>query len=282
MRPTRYAVLYFRNSSNNKLHYLLEPIQIHWGIKMTSSIKSLVRVALLSLLATSGLMLVGTAQAQDTTANLRVLVTDQDGTNIVGVNVRITHVPTGRSLTVTSNAAGVASARGLAVGGPYEVTVASSNRYAADVQQNIYLDLDQTEFVELGLRSVIEEVIVTAQAMTQEVAVGVGRSFSRAEIDATPSIGRDFVSTLARDPKIMVDNSVARGPAVSFAGQNFRFNSVTIDGVAQNDNFGLNKNASATSRTPISIDAVEAVTVNMAPYDVSEAFLFRQNSSNSG
>jgi hypothetical protein len=53
------------------------------------------------------------------------------------------------------------------------------------------------------------------------------------------------------------------------AGQNFRFNSVTIDGVAQNDNFGLSKNASATQRTPISIDAIEAINVNIAPYDVT-------------
>jgi len=236
---------------------------------MTSSIKSVLRLALLSLLATSGLMLAGTAQAQDTTATLRVLITDQDGTNLVGVGVRIVHVPTGRSLTLTSNAAGVASARGLAVGGPYEVTVVANNRYAADVQQNIYLDLDQTEVVALSVRPVIEEIVVTAQAMTQELAVGVGRSFDRAAIDATPSIGRDFTSTIATDPQILVDNSVARGPAVSFAGQNFRFNSVTIDGIPQNDNFGLNKNASATSRTPISIDAVEAINVNIAPYDVT-------------
>jgi outer membrane receptor protein involved in Fe transport len=67
----------------------------------------------------------------------------------------------------------------------------------------------------------------------------------------------------------MVDNSIARGPGVSLAGQNFRFNSVTIDGIAQNDNFGLNKGASATSRAPISIDAIEAINVNMAPYDVT-------------
>jgi len=39
--------------------------------------------------------------------------------------------------------------------------------------------------------------------------------------------------------------------------------------VAQNDNFGLSKNASATQRTPISIDAIEALQVNVAPYDVT-------------
>jgi len=44
---------------------------------------------------------------------------------------------------------------------------------------------------------------------------------------------------------------------------------VTIDGVAQNDNFGLSKNASAGQRTPISIDAIEEINVNIAPYDVT-------------
>jgi hypothetical protein len=236
---------------------------------MTSSINSLWRLSLVSLIAATGLMLAGTTLAQETTSSLRISVSDQGGAAVGNVAIRITHVPTSRSISVTTNDAGVATARGLAVGGPYEVEVADASRFAADVQQNIFLDLDKTELIALSVRPVIEEVIVTAQAITQELAVGVGRNFDRAAIDATPAISRDFVSTLARDPTILVDNSVARGPAVSFAGQNFRFNSVTIDGVPQNDNFGLNKNASATSRTPISIDAIEAINVNIAPYDVT-------------
>ena len=236
---------------------------------MTSSIKSLWRLSLVSLIAATGLMFEGTTLAQETTSSLRISVSDQGGASVGNVAVRITHVPTGRSISVTTNDAGVATARGLAVGGPYEVKVADASRYAADVQQNIFLDLDKTELIALSVRPVIEEVIVTAQAITQELAIGVGRNFDRAKIDATPSISRNFVDTIATDPQIMVDNSVARGPGVSMAGQNFRFNSVTIDGVAQNDNFGLNKGASATSRAPISIDAIEAINVNMAPYDVS-------------
>jgi hypothetical protein len=224
--------------------------------------------ALCTALLAAALLSFGTASAQSTTSSIRVDVTNADGTAAGGVAVSITHVPTGRSQMLTSNNDGVVTARGLAVGGPYEVQVAS-DEYAADVIQNIYIELDQTELVELMLRASIEEVIVTAEAITDEVVVGVGRAFDRAAIDATPSISRDFTSTIARDSKILVDNSVARGPAVSFAGQNFRFNSVTIDGIPQNDNFGLNKNASATSRTPISIDAVEAINVNIAPYDVT-------------
>ena len=206
-------------------------------------------------------------QAQNTTSSLRVVVTDTSGAAAGNVNVRITHMPTGRSISVVSNDAGVAHALGLAVGGPYEVTAGGD--YLADVMQGIYLELDKTKVVALSVRPLLEEVVVTASAPTAEVGFGIGSTFDRDRIDATPSLSRDFVSTLATDPKIMVDNSVDRGPAVSIAGANFRYNNLTIDGVSQNDNFGLSFNASATQRTPISIDAIEALTVNVAPYDVT-------------
>jgi hypothetical protein len=211
----------------------------------------------------------GSALAQGTSSAIRVIATDQDGEAAVGVPISVTHVPTGRSQSLSTNSQGLATVLGLPIGGPYEVSVAAGGAYAADVIQNIYVELGRTEVVGLEVRPMMEEVIVTAEAQTAEVPVGVGRAFDRATIDATPSISRDFVSTIARDPKILVDNSVARGPAVSMAGQNYRFNSVTVDGVPQNDNFGLSKNASATQRSPISIDAIEAINVNLAPYDVT-------------
>ncbi len=228
----------------------------------TVKLFSVAVVAALSLALSAG-----SAQAQNTTSSLRIVVTDTSGAAAANVSVRITHMPTGRSISVTSNDAGVANALGLAVGGPYEVS--ASGDYVADVMQGIYLELDKTEVVALSVRPVVEEIVVTAIAPTAEVGFGIGSTFDRSRIDSTPSLSRDFVSTLATDPKIMVDNSVDRGPAVSVAGANFRYNNLTIDGVAQNDNFGLSFNASATQRTPISIDAIEALTVNVAPYDVT-------------
>lgn len=225
-------------------------------------------LSLFSIAITAILLMSGPANAQGTTSSIRIVVTNESGSAVSNVPVEITHMPTGRIRTTNTSSSGVATARGLAVGGPYEVTIAGGD-YAADVQQGIFLSLDETEVIEIIARSVIEEVVVTAQAPTEQLVVGVGRSFDRAKIDGVPSVSRDFVSVLATDPKILVDNSVARGPAVSIAGANFRFNNLTIDGVAQNDNFGLSKNASATQRSPISIDAIEALTVNVAPYDVT-------------
>ena len=210
------------------------------------------------------------AHAQATTSSIRVEIADESGSRVGNLPVEVTHLPTGRVVTTTANASGIATLRGLAVGGPYEVKIPPGAAYSSERVTDIILKLDETEVVPLTARSeTLEEIVVTAEMVAERVAVGVGRDFDRAKIDGTPSLARDFVSTLATEPKILVDNSVARGPAVSMAGANFRFNSVTIDGVAQNDNFGLSKNASATQRTPISIDAIEAINVNIAPYDVT-------------
>ncbi|NNF65901.1 MAG: TonB-dependent receptor, partial [Gammaproteobacteria bacterium] len=142
--------------------------------------------------------------------------------------------------------------------------------YTADAGSGVFIELGRTASVELIVQAAaVEEVLVTGIQASREKVLGVGSSFDARTISAIPTISRDFVSTISVDPKILVDNSVARGPAVSIAGQNFRFNNLTIDGVAQNDNFGLSKNASATQRSPISIDAIEALTVNVAPYDVT-------------
>jgi hypothetical protein len=224
----------------------------------------------LSLVAIATVLFSSQVHAQATTSSIRVEVTDESGSRIGGVPVTVTHVPTGRVISVTANDSGIATLRGLAVGGPYEVSIPPGADYAADRVTDVILKLDETQIVTLAARSAtLEEIVVTAAMVAEELRVGVGRDFDRAKIDGTPSLARDFVSTLATEPKILVDNSVARGPAVSMAGQNFRFNSVTIDGVAQNDNFGLSKNASATQRTPISIDAIEAINVNIAPFDVT-------------
>jgi hypothetical protein len=213
------------------------------------------------------------ALAQDITSDIRVVVSDEAGNRVEDVDIRITHIPTQRSQTIASNAVGLVTARGLQIGGPYRVESADASRFAAETLDDIYLVLGDTSVIDLVVRDVsgqvVEEVVVLGQQAQEGLRYGVGTDFQEDFIRSIPSISRDFISTLATDPQVLVDTSVARGPAVSVAGGNYRYNSVTIDGVPQNDNFGLSKNASATQRTPISIDAVEALSVNVAPYDVT-------------
>jgi hypothetical protein len=212
---------------------------------MTILYSTAVRYCKFAILVAAAILCSTSVFAQNVSSSIRVAVTDEAGAPVGNIPVKITHVPTGRTQTLTANDAGIVTARGLAIGGPYQVGVAAGNEYSGEPIGDIYVELDQTEQIALSVRAAIEEITVVASSVAQELRVGVGRDFDRAAIDGTPSLSRDFVATLATDPKIMVDNSVARGPAVSMAGQNFRFNSITIDGVAQNDNFGLSKNALA-------------------------------------
>src|SRR6185436_13363391 len=57
---------------------------------------------------------------------------------------------------------------------------------------------------------------------------------------------------------------------ISAMGQNSRYNSITIDGVAINDSFGLEANNLPTAKQPISVDAIQSVQVNLSNYDVTQ------------
>ena len=234
------------------------------------------RAVIIALLAFSTALSASVALAQSTTSTLRVRVVSAAGENLAGVSVTIQHVPTGRIFDRVTNSAGVFSAKGLPVGGPYIVRLTNASRALRDAPSlfdNVFLSLDETESLVLFASAVIggeiEEIVVTGQRTQAALRIGAGRDFSLSQIESVPSLSRDFVDLLATDSKILVDYSVPRGPAVSIAGQNFRFNSITIDGVAQNDNFGLSFNASATQRSPISIDAIAGINVNIAPFDVT-------------
>jgi len=79
------------------------------------------------------------------------------------------------------------------------------------------------------------------------VAIGPSTTFSFDDIQNLPSI---FVD------------------AVTCVGANPRFNSLTVDGVKKNDNFGLNSNGYPTERMPFPFDAIENVSLELSPYDV--------------
>ena len=75
---------------------------------------------------------------------------------------------------------------------------------------------------------------------------------------------------MRRDPFARLDYSEGSGRAVSFAGQNARFNRFSVDGVPVTDNFGLNPDGLPTRRSPVPFDAIGQFQTKVAPYDVRE------------
>ncbi len=207
----------------------------------------------------------GLAHAQETTAQILGTVTSADGTALANAKVTITHVPSGTKSTSTTNDAGRFGAGGVRVGGPFRVEVQASG-YESRTVDNVFTSLGRPFTLGVALKAleVVGEVEVSA-TRESEAQFGVTAAFSAREIQNSPSINRDLKDVVRNDPAIYLDPQ--NGNAISIAGQNNRFNSLTVDGVKQNDDFGLNGSGYATNRSPISLDAVQSLSVLTSPYD---------------
>ena len=94
-----------------------------------------------------------------------------------------------------------------------------------------------------------------AKQVNVNVATGPSSTFSIDDLQSAPAVNRDIKDLVRLDPRIYVDE--ADGDAIQCAGSNPRFNSLTVDGVRMNDNFGLNSNGYPTERIPFSFDAID-------------------------
>ncbi|HLF29543.1 MAG TPA: hypothetical protein VI566_00795, partial [Xanthomonadales bacterium] len=86
------------------------------------------------------------------------------------------------------------------------------------------------------------------------------------DLEDYPTINRDIRDVIRFDPRIYQDNGFVG--AIHCGGANPRFNSLTLDGVRMNDNFGLNSNGFPTERQPFPYDSIQEVSVELAPFDV--------------
>lgn len=226
-----------------------------------------VRLSKLSL-ALIAVFAAAPAFAQSTSAAVGGRVLGADGAPVAGVEVTITHVASGTTSKVTTDASGRYSARGLRVGGPY--TIAAAGSAGSDTEQGVYLQLSEANNVNLDLvaqQLATVEVVGSAPTVFSPDKMGTGTNFSLAQIEAAPSINRNIQDVMRLDPR-MVQTSKADG-AISAGGQNSRYNAIRVDGVSVSDTFGLEANNMQTRRQPVSIDAIEAMTVDLANYDVT-------------
>jgi hypothetical protein len=207
--------------------------------------------------------------AQQITSNIRGSVTSDSGTPVQGASVVIVHVPTGTTSSTTTGPTGRFNATGLRVGGPYTVTVTGTG-YNGERIEGIYASAGEFVSVPVTLSAGTpnDVIVVTASAINLGgLATGPSQSFNVDDINGLPSISRDprdlaRISGFANlDPE--------NGDALSVAGSNNRYNSFTVDGVTQNDLFGLNSSGfPAENRGPVSIDALESLAIEVAPFDV--------------
>lgn len=223
----------------------------------------------LALGATASVLALAAASAvyaQETTATVRGRIVDSAGAPVAGATVTVTHQPTGSAVTSVTTADGYYSMRGLRVGGPYEIKARAQNMEPGSVTVDA-VGVGDPANVDVTLTAVgtpVSEVVVSGRRTNR--SPGPSTNLSGADIEHMPSISRDLKDFARLDPFATVDPT--NQDALSFGGVNTRFNQLTVDGVRQNDDFGLNNNGYPTQRSPISIDTVAAVNVSSAPYSV--------------
>jgi len=232
--------------------------------------KRYLKTALCSSVALAAVAVSAPVVAQETSSSIRGNVVSQSGTAMAGVEVTITHVPSGTTRTVATSDSGGFYVRGLKVGGPYIVKTADGAAFVANDITDLYLQLGKPANVQLVAAASgtdLEEIVVTGRAVAPvQTATGPSATFSAADLENSPAINRDIKDIIRLDPRIYINEANADG--VQCAGANPRFNSLTVDGVGLNDNFGLNSNGFPTERLPFPYDAIQQVAVELAPFDV--------------
>ncbi|TKC06620.1 TonB-dependent receptor [Pedobacter polaris] len=207
---------------------------------------------------------ISAANAQITTSSLTGTIRDSKET-MPGASVKATHTPTGTVYGVITNADGRYTIGNMRVGGPYTIEV-SFVGYKPQKFEDVTLKLGEPFVLNVTLAdnsSTLATVNITSSApnsIMNSNKSGANTVVSRQQIQALPTISRSVNDITRLTPQ-------ANGTSVG--GGNYRSNNFTVDGANYNNQFGIGANIPANG-SPISIDALEQISINITPYDVRQ------------
>jgi hypothetical protein len=205
-----------------------------------------------------------------TTSSLTGTITDEKGESLPGATVIAVHTPTGTQYVGPSNAQGRYNIQNMRVGGPYTVRVTFVG-FQEFTRNNVYLTLGQDQRVDVKLGETTTELAeATVVGSNPRSVLNADRSgpvtnVSTEQIQRLPTINRSLNDFLRLTPQAATSNG-----ALAIGGGNYRQNNITVDGSDFNNNFGIGGNLPAGG-SPISLDAIEAITINLTPFDVRQS-----------
>ena len=207
--------------------------------------------------------------AQVTTSGISGKVTGANNESLPGVTIIATHAPSGTTAGVVTNTEGRYTLQGLRTGGPYRVEM-SYIGFQKAVYNDVYLKLGENYVLDANLKESTEqigEIVISASAISNMKSdrAGAITSVGKEMIAATPTITRSMNDIMRLSPQ---SSTTSNGYAVG--GGNYRQSFVTVDGAAFNNAFGIGANLPA-SGAPISLDAIEEISVSVTPYDVRQS-----------
>ncbi|MGQ0562507.1 MAG: TonB-dependent receptor [Gemmatimonadota bacterium] len=203
-----------------------------------------------------------------TTSALNGFVTDENGNPLEGALVRAVHQPSGTQYGTLVRGGGAFTIANMRIGGPYTVTIELIG-YRTDTKESVFLQLAQTMRLDFSLfPQAVElkavDVVATADEVFSADRTGAATFLDAREVTQLPSIKRSTRDLIRLDPRN--DGNFA------FAGRNWLYNNVSLDGSYFNNPYGLDDPAPGgqAAAEPVPYEAVEQVQVSLAPFDVRE------------
>ncbi|MBO9681614.1 MAG: TonB-dependent receptor [Flavisolibacter sp.] len=202
--------------------------------------------------------------AQVTTSNISGTAKAANGEALVGATVVATHEPTGTVYRTATRTGGRFDIQNVAPGGPYTIKV-SYVGYNEITRKDISIPLGETFDLQAELPLVSQQLseVVVSGTRTSTVKTGATTNINNRLIRTIPNVSRSITSLTRLTPQ-------ANGN--SFAGMNWRYNNITIDGSVFNNNFGRSGDGLVPGGgRSISLDAIDQIQVNISPFDVRQA-----------
>ncbi|MBF2707388.1 TonB-dependent receptor [Flavobacterium soyangense] len=210
--------------------------------------------------------------SQVTTSGISGTVKSNSGERLVGASVEAIHQPTGTKYFATTDGKGGFSIPAIKPGGPYvvKVTYVGFKRteitdinapLGNDVNLNVVAESESSELKEVVVNKTNSNSIISKDKS------GASQQFSNRQINSIPVLGSRSINSITK-------YNANAGAGGSFGGQDSRLNNFTIDGSVFNNGFGLGNDAQAggrTGSTAISLDAIDQLQVNVAPFDVRQS-----------
>ncbi|HMU47938.1 MAG TPA: carboxypeptidase regulatory-like domain-containing protein [Chitinophagaceae bacterium] len=185
---------------------------------------------------------------------------------LVGATIVATHLPSGTKYSTVTRDGGRYTIQNMRVGGPYLIEI-SYVGHDPEKLEDIYLLLAETFVYNSTLKkstTTLENVVLTTgrrNAVFNANRTGSLTQIGIRQITQTPTISRSINDLTRATPQ-------SNGPSVG--GGNYRQNNFTIDGADFNNSFGIGNNLPANG-APISLDALDEISVNITPYDVRQS-----------
>lgn len=230
--------------------------------------KSIIRTSLVVLFFFTCFL---SSKGQVTTSGLSGHVTDAKKEGLVGATVQATYTPTGTKYAAVTDVDGRFRINNMNAGGPYDLLITYVS-YKEETRSGIMLQLGETTNLNIALQDAstqLSEVVVKSNREAERQGAGI--NVNSEAIRRLPTISRSLTDMTRLSPQVNNNNS--------FAGTNFRYNNVTIDGAINNDAIGFSPSlggstgttgqpGSSTRTNPVSLDAIQDVQVAVAPFDV--------------